>query len=398
VSRAGSTRRLVGLVTGWQTVASSCYYAPFAAVPFLSEAFGLSRFLVGVLVTTLTLGYTLALVPSGALVDAYGERPAFVGGLAGLGGAALAVTAAPSTALLFVATFALGGAYATAMPATNRAIVAGAPADRQGVAIGLKQVGVTGGSALAALVVATAAPAVATWRAGLAGLGVLALAVAGLFAVGYTGSPAAGGPTLPDLGSLRDNRAYLTLVTAGLCLGAGLFTAVGYLTLYLTEAVGTTVAVAGGGFALAQVAGSVGRVGVGGVADHLSRRLSWAPVRAATLLLAGQAGVGVVLLAALARSPPPAVALVLVAGVGLSVFGFTGLYYTALSALVHDREVGAATAGGQTALNVGALLAPPGFGLLADTASYGRSWLALAAVVAVGVALVALTYARLPNI
>ena len=394
----GGTRRLVGLVTGWQTLASSCYYAPFAVAPFLSEAFGLSRFLVGVLVATLTLGYTLALVPSGALVDTYGERPAFVGGLAGLGAGALAVTAAPSTLLLFVAAFVLGVAYASAMPATNRAIVAGVPADRQGLAIGLKQVGVTGGSAVSALVVATAAPAVATWRAGLASLGVLALLVAGLFAVGYAGSPAAGGPTLPDVGSLRGNRAYLALVAAGLCLGAGLFTAVGYLTLYLTESVGATVAVAGAGFALAQVAGSAGRVGVGSVADRLARRLSWAPARAATLLLAGQAGVGAVLLAAFALSPPPALALALVAGVGFTVFGFTGLYYTALSALVDDEEVGAATAGGQTTLNVGALLAPPAFGLLADAGSYGLSWIALAAVVLVGVGLVGLTYARLPDI
>lgn len=389
------TRRLVGLVTGWQTVASSCYYAPFVAAPFLSEAFGLSRFLVGVLVTTLTLGYTLALVPSGALVDTYGERPAFVGGLAGLGGGALAVTAAPSTLLLFVAAFVLGVAYATAMPATNRAIVAGVPADRQGFAIGLKQVGVTGGSAVSALVVATAAPAVATWRAGLAGLGVLGLLVAGLFAVGYTGGPAAGGPTRPDVGSLRGNRAYVALVAAGLCLGAGLFTAVGYLTLYLTESVGTTVAVAGGGFALAQVAGSAGRVGVGGAADRLARRLAWEPARAATLLLAGQVGLGGVLLAGLALSPSPTVALALTAGVGLTVFGFTGLYYTALSALVDDDEVGAATAGGQTTLNVGALVAPPAFGLLADAGSYGLSWVVLAAVVLVGVGLVGVTYVRL---
>ncbi|MEF8906986.1 MAG: MFS transporter [Haloarculaceae archaeon] len=394
----GGTRRLVGLVTGWQTVASSCYYAPFAAAPFLSEAFGLSRFLVGVLVATLTLGYTLALVPSGALVDTYGERPAFVGGLAGLGGGALGVTVAPSTVLLFAAAFALGVAYATAMPATNRAIVAGVPADRQGLAIGLKQVGVTGGSALSALVVATAAPAVATWRTGLAALGLLAVLVAGLFAVGYAGSPAAGGPTLPDVGSLRGNRAYVALVAAGLCLGAGLFTAVGYLTLYLTESVGTTVAVAGAGFALAQVGGSAGRVGVGSAADRLGRRLSWEPARAATLLLAGQAGVGAVLLAALALSPSPALALLLVAGVGLTVFGFTGLYYTALSALVDNEEVGAATAGGQTTLNVGALLAPPAFGLLADTGSYALSWAVLAVVVLLGVGLVGLTYARLPDI
>jgi MFS family permease len=112
-------------------------------------------------------------------------------------------------------------------------------------------------------------------------------------------------------------------------------------------------------------------------------------------LLAGQAALGGLLLAALALSPPPALALTLVAGVGATVFGFTGLYYTAISALVDGDEVGAATAGGQTTLNVGALLAPPAFGLLADAGSYGLSWGALAAVVFAGVGLVGLTYARL---
>lgn len=389
-----STRRFIGLVTGWQVVASSCYYALFSATVFVRETFGLSRFLVGVLVTTMTLGYTLFLFPSGAVVDASGERPVLVGGLAALGAGAVAVAAAPTVAVLFVGAFALGSAYASAMPASNRAIVAGVPTDSQGFALGVKQVGVTAGSGLAAVVVVTVAPVVASWELGMAALGASALLVAGGFAVGYTGEPGTGRLDLPDLAGLGANGPYVALVLAGFFLGAALFTTVGYLTLYLTESVGVSPGLAGLGFVLLQVAASTGRIVIGGLADRLARRTDWARARAAATVLAGQAGAGAVLLGALTFRVPTGLAVALVAGVGFTVVGFTGLYYACMSALVGDEEVGAATAGGQTALNAGALVAPPAFGWLADSLSYRASWGLLTGSVVVGTALVALVVRR----
>jgi len=390
-----SSRRLVASVTVWQAVASACYYAVFAATPFVREAFDLSRFLVGVLVAAMTLGYTLLLFPSGAIVDAFGERPVFVVGLVALGGGALAVALAPSTPVLFVAALVLGGAYATAMPATNRAIVASVPPGERGFALGLKQVGVTAGSGAAALVVVNLAPTVGTWTDGMAALGVLAVGVGGAFALGYRGEPGDGRLRRIDLGSLRGNGPYVALTAAGVFLGAGLFTTVGYLTLSLTESVAVGAAVAGIGFALLQVAGAVGRVAAGTLADRLARRRDLRPVRATTTVLLGQMGLGVLFLGGFALSPPPVFALVLVVGVGLTVVGFTGLYYSCLAAIVAEGEVGTATAGGQTALNVGALLAPPAFGLVTDASSYGVAWALLAVVVLVGVGLVALVPRRL---
>lgn len=384
-----STRRFIGLVTGWQAVASSCYYAVFAATPYIRDTFGLSRFLVGVVVTTMTLGYTVFLFPSGAVVDTYGERAVLVGGLAALGAGAIAVAVAPSVAVLFVAAFALGSAYASAMPASNRAIVTGVPPDSQGFALGVKQVGVTVGSGLSAVVVVTLAPRVATWELGLAALGTTALAIGGAFAVGYTGEPGSGRLELPDVAGLGANGPYVALVLAGFFLGAALFTTVGYLTLYLTEAVGVSAGLAGLGFLLLQVAASVGRIVIGGLADRLGRWADWSRARAAATLLAGQVGVGAVLLGALTVPVPAAVAFALVAGVGATVLGYTGLYYTCLSALVADDEVGAATAGGQTTLNAGALVAPPAFGWLADAVSYRASWALLTGAVLAGTALVA---------
>jgi MFS family permease len=391
---SGATRRFVAVVTVWQVVASSCYYAVFAAAPFVRDTFGLSRFLVGVIVTAMTLGYTLFLFPSGAVVDAYGERPVLVGGLAALGGGVLAVAIAPTVAVLFVAVFALGSAYASAMPASNRAIVVGVPPDYRGVALGLKQVGVTVGSGLSAVVVVTLAPAIATWTGGLAALGASALVVAAVFAIGYPAHPGDGQLTLPDLAGLRSNAPYVALVLAGFFLGAALFTTVGYLTLYLTEAVGVAAGLAGIGFLLLQVAASVGRVAVGDLADRLERWTDWGRARSAATLLTGQAAAGALLLIALTFPVSTPVAFALVVGVGFTVLGFTGLYYACMSALVEQGAVGTATAGGQTTLNAGALVAPPAFGWLADTLSYRASWALLAGSAVIGAALFGLVVWR----
>ncbi|WP_435334252.1 MFS transporter [Haloarchaeobius sp. TZWWS8] len=376
----------VALVTGWQVTASLCFYALFASTAVLSDAFALSGFAVGLLVTGATLGYTLALFPVGATVDALGEKPVMVGGLLALAAGAAGVGVAPSTPLLFAAAVCLGVAYATAMPATNRAIVASVPASYRGRAMGVKQVGVTAGSGLSALLVVGLAPQIATWHAGFFAAAAIAVVVAGLFTLAYDGSPG-GDWALPDLGGLRANRAYVALVSAGLFLGAALFTLVGYTTLFLTDGVGASVALAGLGFAAMQVSGSLGRVVAGGLADRLD---DGNHARASATVMLGQVGLGIGLLVVLATADLGVVAaLVVVVLLGATVLGFTGLFYGCMTAIVPDDEVGAATAGGQTALNSGALVAPPAFGWLVDAASFGMGWSLLAGCVAVGTGLLA---------
>ncbi|MBV0900305.1 MFS transporter [Haloarcula salina] len=380
--RGSATTRQLGLVTGWQVVASTCFYALFAGTALLRDAIGISRFQVGIVVTAATLGYTVALFPVGAAVDGAGEKPVLVGGLLALAAGVGAVALSDSFLTLLAAACLLGAAYATAMPATNRAIVTSVPSAVRGRAMGIKQVGVTGGSGVAAVLVVSLAPSVGAWNLGFLVAGGVAALVAVAFAVGYRGAPG-GQWRLPDVRALAGNRAYVALAAAGFCLGAALFTTVGYATLYLTDAVRVSVAVAGLGFAAMQVSGSAGRVVAGWLAD---RREEGEALANASVLL-GQAALGVLLLAALAipaLSKPVAIALLV--GVGATVLGFTGLYYACMTALVPTEEVGAATAGGQTALNAGALLAPPAFGWLADASSYRAGWLLLAAVAAAGVA------------
>lgn len=374
--------RPVIAVAGWQAAASLCYYSVFAATAYFRDTFEISRTLVGVLVTVAMLGYTLNLFPSGAAVDGFGEKRVMLAGLVGLAAMAALIGAAPSYAFLLIAALLLGACYATAMPASNRGIVTSAPPGRAGLAMGLKQVGVTLGSAVAALVIAAVA-AVAPWRWGFAAIAVLGVLYALFFRATYLGSDGHGRWTRPNLARLRGNRAYLLLVLAGVFLGAGVFTTVGYTLLYANEAAGLAAATAGIVLAGVQTTGSLGRIVAGAASDRIGGGHGAATVTVGLMALAG------LLCAALATGPLPAgLAVGLLLGVGLTTLGATGVYYSCLTEMVGAGEVGAATAGGQTAINVGGMLAPPLFGYLADTAGYEAGWILLALCGLAGAALV----------
>ena len=365
--------RTVAVVAGWQAAVSLCYYALFSATTYFRGEFGLSRTLIGVLTAVATLGYTLNLFPSGAAVDGFGERRVMLVGVAGLAVSVALIGLAPTPLVLFAAAFLLGLSYAPGMPASNRAILSSAPRGKESSAMGLKQVGVTAGSGAASLLIAGVA-AVATWRWGFGLIAGLAGLYALVFAVSYEGTSGSGEWTLPDVGAFRRNRAYVLVVLAGLFVGATIFTTVGYTLLYADEMLGVSPVVAGVVLAAVQAAGSAGRLGAGSLADRLG-----GGARAAATVTGGQAVVatGAFALLALDTAPRP-VAFGALLAVGVSILGSTGVYYSCLTALVPQEEIGAASAGGQTAINIGGLIFPPVFGYLADTVGYGAGWLLLA--------------------
>jgi len=384
--------RTVSLITLWQIAASICYYAVFAATPFFRDAFGLSRFEVGVVVTALTLGYAVFLLPLGAATDRYGEQRTLVLGLVGLAAGVLLVAGAPSYALLLCAVFVLGSAYGTAIPGTNKAVFDQIAPGRQNTAIGIKQVGVTAGSGISALLV-TGLAAAAFWQAGFLVASVLAVVVALAFFLLYDGGGDGSGGTVPEFRRLASNSPYRALTAAGVFLGAALFTTTGYTILYIEESVGARVVFGGYVFALVQLFGSVGRVLTGWLADVLPGE----PRLRITTILIGQTVASAILFVVVSVTTTPLASAVAFSALGFFVLGNTGIYYSCMATLVPVEEMGGATAGGQLALITGALVAPPVFGRLADVFGYRASWLFLAAGSAIAaVLLVGVIRAELP--
>jgi len=370
--------RTISLVFLWQLAASICYYAVFAATPFLRDEFGLTGATVGLVVTVLTLGYAVFLLPLGAVTDRYGEHRTLTAGLVGLAGGALLVPLAGTYAVLLGSVFVLGALYGTAMPGTNRAIFGSVPADRQNLATGIKQVGVTAGSGVSAVLLTNVA-AVVAWEAGFYVAAGIAVAVAIGFAVAYTPTRTESTTEFPDFRTLLRNRPYRSLCLAGWFLGAALFTTVGYTILYLSDSVGLSVPVSGGVLAGLQVSGSVGRIVTGWLADTVPGD----PRRRIGAILTAQALGSAVLFVAVAFVDHRLVAIAAFVTLGFFVLGFTGVYYSVLATLVPTEKMGGATAGGQLALTSGALLAPPAFGAIGESVGYRASWLLLAVLTAI---------------
>ncbi|WP_101296004.1 MFS transporter [Halegenticoccus soli] len=365
--------RILSLVFFWQLAASICYYAVFAATPFLRDEFGLTGTAVGFVVTSLTLGYAAFLLPLGALTDRYGEHRMLTVGLVGLAFGSFIVPHAGSFSALLGAVFVLGALYGTAMPGTNKAIFGNVSTSRQNLATGIKQVGVTAGSGVSAVLVTKVADLV-SWEVGFYVASVLGIAIALVFAVTYNPTESEGHAEFPNFRVLLRNRPYRSLCIAGWFLGAALFTTVGYTIIYLDEAVGISVAVSGLVLAGLQVSGSAGRI----LSGWLSDTLPGEPRRRIGLILVSQALASAGLFIVVAFVDGTVAATVAFITLGFFVLGFTGVYYSCLATLVSNDEMGGATAGGQLALTSGALLAPPTFGFLAETVGYRESWLLLA--------------------
>lgn len=370
--------RTVSLVTMWQVSASICYYTIFAATPFFRDAFGLSRFQVGLVVTTLTLGYAVFLLPLGVLVDRFGERTMLILGLMGLTTGTLLVTGASTYVLLLAAVFVVGSLYGTAIPGTNKAIFDNITSGRQNLAMGIKQVGVTGGSGISALLI-TGLEALLFWQAGFfvaAGVGIFVSVIFYLF---YLGDGERIDSDSFSFSVLVSNRPYILLATAGLFLGAALFTTTGYTVLYVEESIGASAAFGGIVLALVQLFGSFGRVLTGWLSDILPG----APHVRIGLILIAQSICSAVMFVIVASTTTALGAVIAFSVLGFFVLGYTGVYYSVMATLVSADEMGGATAGGQFALTSGALVAPPAFGYLADTIGYRASWIFLAAIMLV---------------
>lgn len=376
--------RIVTLITVWHIAASICYYAIYAGTPLFRDAFDLSGVRIGFLITALSLGYAVSLLPFGVATDRFGEHRTLTVGLVGLSLGVFAVTIAPSYWLLLFAAFSVGLMYGSATPGTNKAIFDQIEPGRQHRAIGIKQIGPTVGSAIGAVLI-TGLAGLAFWQFGFFVAAAIGLATAGAFFLIYRTAEQAEA-TVPDFRGLLSNRAYVVILLAGFSIGAAFYTATGYTVLFIDESIGATVATGGLVLATMQLSSSAGRIGAGTLADILP-----GPPRVRTgAILVVQAAGGGALFLLLPSTNTPLVAGIAFAGIGLFILGSPGLYYSCISTLVSEEEMGAASAVGQLAMTVSGLFAPPIFGYFVDVSGYLAAWgfLGALSLVAAGLLLV----------
>lgn len=318
---------------------------------------------------------------TGTLVARYGAirvcQATLVSAAVGLAALALATPAAAVLAALFI-----GVAYGPGNPASAHLLTGIAPPRWRPLIFSIRQTGVTLGGAVTGAVVPYLAVRfgwqVAVFAVG--GLGLVLLAamqpLRRTFDAGRrTDVSLAGISLVAPLRHVFGNPALRRHAAAGFCFAGCQVCVAAFFVVYLTDALAMPLVEAGFVYATTQVGGIVGRILWGATAESLfpSRRVLGGLGLAIAVCLAT--------IAAAAGSWPLPVMLGLGLAIGLTSFGWNGVYLSEIANLVPDGAVGEATGGVQFIMFGGVVAVPPGFGaLVAATGSYTLAFSAASAL------------------
>lgn len=342
--------------------------------PALMDGFGLSRLDIAFIVPSVYVGGLLFALPGGHVADRWGVRPTLLGALA-VGGLGLAVAAlAPRFVVFLLCLVFAGSGWSVVNPVLGKAIVDLFSLTERGIAMGIKQMGLTLGGGLSALVL----PAIAArwgWRAAIAVcaagmLAPVAFAWRSLRAVPRpTPTPWGRGGARMDWWWTR-RPALLVLFAAGVALGMVQSAVLAYLPVFSVQALGFTPIGAGVLIAASQIGGAVARLGLGVASDRWSsgRRPPW-------LVLTSALGAVIFLVYAAVPTAHPVWATLLAFLAGIGAYGWVGIYF------IISAEAGGVTRAGLlsgvsfAAIVVGLLVGAPIFGLVLQAFdAYGAAW------------------------
>ena len=352
--------------------------------PSLVSGFGLSRLQVALLVPSIYLGGLLFSLPGGRLADRLGARPSLLGGLI-IGAAGLALGAfSPGFTTFLLCLFLAGIGWSIVNPALGKAIMDLFPVHERGIAMGIKQMGLTLGGIASAIVLPRVAAALG-WRPAVGACGlVVALAVLlswrplGALGAASASKTSAAAPAhrAASEWSWARRPAILAFFASGLVLGMVQAAVLSYLPLYTIQALGFDAIGAGLLVACAQAGGAASRLALGAASDRwlAARRSVW-------LTVTGVIGAASFASYALWQISSPLAAGVLAFATGVGAYGWVGIFFVISAELGGARMAGLLSGMAFASIVVGLLVGPAAFGLLlVRWDSYAAPWTAFAAL------------------
>lgn len=357
--------RFLVIIAVLQTFSSLAHYS-FAPLGYSIQLdLGLSNTQLGSLATVTLAGAVATSGFSGMLIDRYGVRlmmlicPVIM---------VIALTVAGFTSsyvTLLPPLFLLGLGVGSVTPLTSKAIVDWFPGSNRGVAMSIKQSGVTLGGALGAALLPSLAE---TWSWGLAmqcSAFMLLVVVIASYTLYRDPETTTAKPAERNEPPPRTATVLLQPLVAGTLLVGIVFC--GYQVMlqtfmvpYLSTSVGLTPVAAGGFLAFMQFTAVVVRPFIGLISDAMRRRVE---LLIGLGMIGGAAGM---LLAVLARIPMMWLLWISALILGITAFGWVGLYFTYLTELVDRAMTGMISGVGYMANMIGAVIGPLLFGMLLD--------------------------------
>ena len=370
------------VTTAIQAMVSMALLTLPAMAPAVARALGLSPALVGVYVALCYLAAMGSSLASGTLVRRLGAIRVSQYGLlmCTLG---LLLCAVPWWPALTLGALCIGCGYGPITPASSHLLARTTPAQRMSLVFSVKQTGVPAGGMLAGALV----PGLALGLGWQGALVVVAVACAACVPLAQplgraldTDREPAGRSKGPALAALMQplrmvlgHRPLRVLSACSFLFSAVQVSVTAYLVTYLNTTLGLSLLAAGAALSVSQLAGVVGRVAWGAIAD-----LGPGP-RNTLIGLALLMSVGALLTASLQADWPTGLIWAVVAFLGASGIGWNGVYLATVARQAPPGQAGAATGGSLLFTYLGVVLGAPSFGALASSSgSYRVAFAALA--------------------
>ncbi|WP_079526234.1 MFS transporter [Halobacillus hunanensis] len=362
----------------------------------IEEDLSLSKAQVGLLPSALFLGQALASIPAGFVTDRVGSRPLLLVLSLCLGTSFLVMTLQSAFWLVLLLVMIGGLGYGGMHPTTNRGIIYWFSQKQRGTAMGIKQMGITFGSALSAILLLPLAASYG-WRP-VVFIACLGLVVIGLIAFLLYRDPSQQAvkkekPTFrsvySSILSMVKNKALLLVSFSAMGVNGSQMCLNTYLVLFAYEQLGFSIVLAGMLLVVSEVGGSLGRVGWGVISDRLfdGKRLIILVFIACITLVAS------VVVAFIPAGTPFWLLVPIFLVFGFSVSGFNGIWMNLASELVPKEQAGLSSGFSITLGSIGVILIPPLFGVLVDQhQSYTLGWLLISGIMVVVLLILASLY------
>ena len=359
-----------------QALTSMAMIAPSVMAPVAAVELGVSAKGIGWFVALEYLFAMLSGLACGALIARYGPVRvcqitvflAAAGLVAGTGAVLPAVFAAAGL---------IGSGYGLVNPVSSQILASAAPPRMMSLIFSIKQTGVPVGGALAGVLVPTLVLA-SGWRWAAVTVALLCLAAAVAIQPARAGDVAprrdagAGSPAqlFAPLRLVFANPQVLELAIVSMIFGSSQLALIAYFVTYLNLELGYGLVTAGLIYSAAHLAGIVGRIAWGAVADRWLSPRSMLGLLGVMMALSGAA------VASLTAAWPLPSVIALSALFGATAVGWNGVYLAEVARRAPPGRVGAVTGGTQFLTFIGALAAPPLFGIVVGlVGGYGKAYL-----------------------
>jgi MFS transporter, ACS family, hexuronate transporter len=349
----------------------------------IGEDLELSKSQIGMLPAALFLGQALASIPVGFVVDQTGSKTLLLLISLCVGSSFILMTFSHQFGFVLLLVVIGGLGYGAMHPVTNRGIIHWFQRTQRGFAMGIKQTGITTGSALAGLVLLPLA-SVYGWRHVVA-IACLLLIIGGVVAftlyhdsIKETNNQEESRVSFfYSMKHMLANKPLMIVSISAMGLSGSQLCLVTYIVIYCYEYLHISLFLSGVLLVISEICGSFGRIAWGLISDRLFKGKRVIVL----MIISGIAAAASLTLAFLPQNTVFVVMIPIIMVFGFAISGFNALWMNVASEVVDTKFSGLSSGFSITLGSLGVITLPPLFGFIVDSfGSFTAGWLMIVGV------------------